>query len=553
MDVDSSSILSSRIAGPEMSIVLGRTSGSSVSYEGIDPNSPKIVKRSETVDKIISHLQTLNVVLIKSPPMTGKTSMATIVVDKLRESAKKKSLIISLSMVDLSRSDTNWDFVKQFESRSGLQWSELYTTSQKRTIYIVFDEAQLIYNMKDENGKLLPSHNSKVVWDSIKSILSDISSDIKVLLFAAYGSSHQNAELSTPVQFEAGKTMFGIDVMNYKDEELREYVEKNLVVSNILSRHTSASLNEDEFTVFCRNLKTMTGSHVGLCYATINCLNDMFRSDMKYNTPVSPSQVIQSVWHNKVFLALRNTRALSVFQNVNIVETEFLKKHFFNDLSSQNEDISLALVRKGVLLELDGKIVFSSPAMKRTFLESMVGPINRAQQNPSSLQELVYLVMASIDYEHLKSSLGKSKSSEILLERAWQMEFYKTALRCTANMFVSADVGGMFDTNGAIDFTIHSNNSNVFWGIELLRESDRLSDHVERFKVDGRYKNLCKLFSSSCLIDFRRRETKEANPRENSEALAICDNLFILSYDTDFSNLICYSKEKPEGLAISKI
>jgi hypothetical protein len=84
------------------------------------------------------------------------------------------------------------------------------------------------------------------------------------------------------------------------------------------------------------------------------------------------------------------------------------------------------------------------------------------------------------------------------------MEFYKTAIQCTPrDWYVSADVGGLFDSTGAIDFTVHSADMKVFWGNELLRESDRTQGHISRFGPPG---ILCKCLTDYCLVDFRMVE-----------------------------------------------
>ena len=51
--------------------------------EGIDLKETKIVKRTATIQTLLAQLEKTKILLIKSPPMTGKTSMATLIADSL--------------------------------------------------------------------------------------------------------------------------------------------------------------------------------------------------------------------------------------------------------------------------------------------------------------------------------------------------------------------------------------------------------------------------------------------------------------------------------------
>ncbi|KAJ3244063.1 hypothetical protein HDU78_011543, partial [Chytriomyces hyalinus] len=65
-----------RPLGNEVAVFIGRT-GSSPS-EGVTIGRETTVPRDETVDMIIEKLRQKNALMIKSPPMSGKTSTATL-------------------------------------------------------------------------------------------------------------------------------------------------------------------------------------------------------------------------------------------------------------------------------------------------------------------------------------------------------------------------------------------------------------------------------------------------------------------------------------------
>lgn len=87
----------------------------------------------------------------------------------------------------------------------------------------------------------------------------------------------------------------------------------------------------------------------------------------------------------------------------------------------------------------------------------------------------------------LKKSMSKGVDG-ILYERHWQMEFYRVATSQLApEHTISPDVGKVFGTTGFLDFYV---DGGLKWAIELLREGDRAQEHSDRFKPDGRYKEM---------------------------------------------------------------
>lgn len=519
-----------------------------VGYEGLNINSEKAVKRYEQSKKIIEKLEAVKVLLIKSPPMSGKTSMASLVSNLLVENAKSKILVINISMVDFALDGENWKFEDSFGKMLGIRWADLRDISKNRDIYLVLDESQIIYNIKLPDGTVVPNHGSGFFWSTVKSVLSagDNNPNIRVLLFAAYGSSAQNGELFTPIQFHENYTMFGIDCLYFQDDEITEYVLKNFNGVNYLLRENTVEL-------FCKALKGLVGSHVGLCVLAIKGLNDLFSSDFKYpfsdhsKSKLSSDVIIKSLWHESVSNELLNSRALRIVDSLNTAEFDEIKKILYGDNSQK---IEISLYQKGIVYVNGGMTEFISPVMRRYFTQKLIGnPITRALKTPPNLEELILNTLSALEYSQLKSCLGRTKSDRILLERAWQMEFYKSAYQCTPkDLFISADVGALFDAKGSIDFTIHTTDLSLFWGIELLREANRINEHLSRFDKNGRYASLCRQFTDYGVVDFRMLESDADFSFEN---LTIPEKLFIVFYDESFSKVFIISKSYPKGKQIT--
>ena len=127
------------------------------------------------------------------------------------------------------------------------------------------------------------------------------------------------------------------------------------------------------------------------------------------------------------------------------------------------------------------------------------------------------------------------------------MEFYKTAIQCTPEgWYVPADVGALFNSSGAIKFTVHSEGMKVFWGMELVRESDRLEEHIERFGTEDRYNVLSKRFTEHRLLDFCMVEDLDSDVQQNNSSV------LTLRYNRSFVDLYYFSTKYSEGVKINQ-
>ncbi|KAI8829749.1 hypothetical protein BJ741DRAFT_669245 [Chytriomyces cf. hyalinus JEL632] len=557
--------------GNEVAVFLGRI-GSSDS-EGVTIGRRTTVSRDDTVSNILEKLRRNNPLLIKSPPMSGKTSMASLISNRLKTTATEKCLIINLSILDLSSHGKGWEFESSFEEEVGVKWSDLHLLAKNRTIYLIFDEVQVIYQPPTPLGgrPKLPSNKSSCVWNLVKATMTNRESNIRILLFSAYGSSLQSSLLATPVVFTA-ESMLGIDWMIFTDAELKDFVVRNVdaakdpvfAVRNLDAAKEPAKFTEDPVDQFCANLKRITGSHCGLCYSTVRYLNQVLCASERKRGTLTADHVLRSLDNPSIFNHLQTSRALVSANTVTEEELALVKSVVFsegmvltrdarNAMPADATSITQHLVQRGVLVECGAQnqeFVFSSPVMKRFFTEKVFGmPAGRAQENPDTLDDLVYAIVSSMDYEHIQASLGKTKKTGILLERAWQMEFYKASFQCTCDYVTSADVGGLFGTTGAIDFTVHSSDMQVFWGIELLREGIRLEEHVRRFDSGGRYEAMCRKFTNTCVLDIRQQPKGGAGL--DLKDLDTRGNLFVFTYDDSFASGILYSKSWAGGKAVS--
>ncbi|DBA03068.1 TPA: hypothetical protein N0F65_003315, partial [Lagenidium giganteum] len=115
----------------------------------------------------------------------------------------------------------------------------------------------------------------------------------------------------------------------------------------------------------------------------------------------------------------------------------------------------------------------------------------------------------AIDYESIRQKLDRGLSSDIPLDRACQIEFYKAAYRCTPSTFVTS-----------VDRLL---------GIELLREASNLTEHIERLAPGGHYSSL----------DFRRvASIDDVAMKRIATDMLRCEALFVVCYDARIAGVV---------------
>ncbi|KAG1687474.1 hypothetical protein DVH05_005165 [Phytophthora capsici] len=503
-------------------------------YRGIDPNDKRTLFRDVLTSNIIRRLDETRVVNVKSTSMTGKSSLATLVsralVNKHWEE-RKKAAVVTFSMLYV---ETLKD---HFQQRCGVKWEYAIETLPRSgcMVYMVVDDAQMAFGEPDWQLR-------NVVLDLVKQVLNEPTYPVRILMLTSCGPSCQ-----VPIHFDE-RMMIGIKDLNFGLAEVFEYVQKWFKGIACLEQSPSA------MEKFCVTLKELTGGHVGLCSVTISKLNEVHSSRRESSTalpsPIEWIHMLQSglldkdnngTYHGSLFEALRDTRAVKWLKYLKTDELDRLERIAYGD----NSDLDVAFVdechRLSILAQTEGHFEFSSPVMWRYFIRQRVGPIVRAQDAPKTLTEMIAQVMQTIDYGSIREVLARTLSSDVPLERAWQLEFYKAVYRCTPESFeTSVDVGALFGSSGFVgDF-----RSQSYWGIELVHEASTLAQHIEQFSPGGRFSSLPLRFKLSdfCLIQFKRIASMENVPTERIRAdMLECEKLFVVCYDARMTGVVVFN------------
>jgi len=194
----------------------------------------------------------------------------------------------------------------------------------------------------------------------------------------------------------------------------------------------------------------------------------------------------------------------------------------------------LALIKSGALLlnETAVTVSFSSPLISYLATISLCSSDRPAADQVKDIDEFIIMCLQRLRQSFLQNSKGRG-SEDKLLERSWQMEFFRAATSCLGrDTHISPDVGHIFGTTGFLDFYV---NDTKQWAIELTREGDELGEHVSRFEFGGLYQLIPK--KGAAILDFRS-ETKK--PR------GLKERVWYVLYNSDCSGAVVKRKGKED-------
>jgi len=169
------------------------------------------------------------------------------------------------------------------------------------------------------------------------------------------------------------------------------------------------------------------------------------------------------------------------------------------------------------------QVKITTPLLELILFNRLYQTVQDGTRDYDTLEEFLLECLSQIPRDVLANSLGVGTDNR-LLERTWQMEFYRIAWSLLPKgTYLSADVGSVFGSSGQLDFYV---NTQKKWGIELLREGTSISEHCGRFSSNGIY--ACIPVKEFVVIDFRS---------DLKKARLNLPNLWTVSYSGDFSKI----------------
>lgn len=264
-------------------------------------------------------------------------------------------------------------------------------------------------------------------------------------------------------------------------------------------------------------IMSFTGGHAGLFVRAVRDLYEIYKNDTH---SLTFDHICDKVMSTPFRIAWMNSRACKPVKSVasGSAEDQVLSAICFTGgltikeiamLLPTYDDFQICktikgLVEKFLLVEnvdehCDSKFAFPAKLIQDFYLRHKFGATIRPSQEEKTFDAFIEEVLALMDGKTLRNCMSKS-SNGCRLEAAYQKEFYRVAYQLLGDGIISCEAGALFGTKGRIDFWINDNRK---WAVELLRDGDRLDDHVKRMTPDGKYGAIVREATNTLIIDFR--------------------------------------------------
>ncbi|CAB4446762.1 unnamed protein product [Rhizophagus irregularis] len=478
-------------------------------YEGINLNSPDICHREQTIQKLVEKINKVGFLLVRSPPMSGKTSLGQLLEQHLVKDPNIR--VIRISLLWMGIPSGTWTFEEEFERLMSITWKKFQDEcGYIRTIFIV-DEVQMLYVPQGE-PETASRHKGNVFWETVKRCQQI--SNLSIVAFAAYGykgawdlSSATYTINVSPFMILPENT-WSIEDVRFTEEEYKDYFLR------FCSTHLKNMEDEDDINYLQEYVCNTTACHPGLVAFFMNHIRDHFSRQLKYDDTLK---------FDSIFLYLKSHgfmragfRGFAHIKNLTPGEEELCDRVFRGPINIRQSYSTSGkvkrLVRTNLLSEQDGKLDFASPYLRALYLQRRWGSTIRPIIPPQDFKSFLRGTFTNMNAEAIRNSYCVGTDGR-LLERAWQMEFYRAATQVLpADIFISPDVGTYWGSSGYMDFFVGDGRS---WAIELLRDGEKASDHKSR--INNIYKPIRKISKEWAIIDIRHPGLPNNNPEYSAD------------------------------------
>ncbi|OZJ01515.1 hypothetical protein BZG36_05572 [Bifiguratus adelaidae] len=499
-------------------------------YEGIDvDDKAKFIARDEIVTRLLNDLSTYRIMIVRSPPMTGKSSLAQLVEKRLKDQIEADTSgmpkrVFLLSMLSMGRGTGDWTFAEQFQKlMGGVSWDEFVVECIRVETYLIVDEAQVLYS---STGRIEDCrHRGEALW-GVQKWTRQRQGNLKLLAFATYGydgawdSSNLAVELYSPSEDLPSGARWGLEDIRFTETEFQEYTERFFV------RYTKENLSTKDIDQLRTEIWRATLGHPGFVAVIYDLLRKQFdstfrsRNPDKKRLPVTVSQIFVYMRSGEFAVGLQNVRASKTFDNLTAEQKTICdlvlassQGIVLSRLPHSHEQAIIQLF-KTFVLSLYGDptsptstVNFAAPILRVVYLQKRYGKVIKASNPVTNFREFIIGVFKNMIQEHLALSLGKGEDG--LYERTWQMEFFRSASQILPEGdVVSPDFGALLGTDGRLDFWVGGDKR---WAVELLRDGKRLKEHEARW--DDSYACLIQEANDYALLDIRSQRMRPRGTR----------------------------------------
>ncbi|RHZ84668.1 hypothetical protein Glove_78g162 [Diversispora epigaea] len=475
------------------------------SIEGISLTDPDISVRPEIIPSLIKDLMQKKIILVRSPPYSGKTSLAQLLENYLVQSQdflEYRVIRISLLWASAVGMRCNWEtFGTVWEKIIGVSWIEWIGQCKSIPSILIMDEIQKIYKYEHEfDESMKNTENAMEFWNTIKANLQE-SSNVYIIMFGAYGHGANSAGLSTPVTIPAENNKSLLDI-KFTDDELWNYVK-------IFCNRHFILLDNNIISKFNKYIQKATAGHAGLVRHILHNTKSAMEWRIRERV-LTWKDIFAYLNSNRFNLTIDECRASPMVRSFSAEHLQICESVYLNGkiLFRPSNTSIRQLVKSGVLVANDGNLYFSAPLIMRSFFQQCYGSHNSTEITPSSLYHFIVKTFTAIcngqSGKILKKILGFGTDG-FLLEQTWKKEFYRIGTQMLGmHHFLSCDVGAVFGCYGYMDFYVDE----LEWAIELLIDGKDIAEHSKRFEPAEEYKEIVRYANSIAIIDIRSESKK---------------------------------------------
>jgi hypothetical protein len=198
------------------------------------------------------------------------------------------------------------------------------------------------------------------------------------------------------------------------------------------------------------------------------------------------------------------------------------------DMDKGYSDIITSFAEAGILTIDQNQCYDFSSILARRYTSHHYFP-DRAISDPSSLRELVVKVIEDMSAISLMSSTVSPKDfpKEATFQHLFMIGLRHTSCNTEICPELSRSPSTQAKVNGNIDFFV---DGNLMWGIELVRCTDRIKEHMSRFSPNGKYAGL--KLNDYIVLDFCQDGKDKTYKIQDHQATA--------SFTLDAAGCTCY-------------
>ncbi|KAJ3053479.1 hypothetical protein HK097_004193 [Rhizophlyctis rosea] len=356
--------------------------------------------------------------------------------------------------------------------------------------YLLIDEAQRTYDYEDTKSTWL--------WDvALKTLLQAGFPETYLVLFSAYGSSRRDTTAGTTHVIPKDRIVSLKAQEDPTDIDMPGLLLTSAEIEELLASYKSIVTFDIEFMVVKQGVYDIDAPFLG---------------KVSRGLPKHLDRLTQAELEHLDRVAL----------------------HKFLPVSAALRQQLERIIRLGYIQEEGDVYTFASPLKEWVYIcNRWMSPVRRPR---TTIINFLESIIRRLSPDILLNSLSRDEKGH-LYKRQFQMEFYRVGSDILGTdyffsplpRFEGIPIQREGDDDGWIDFIA---DSSLGWGIELLRDGDRMMRHARRFEVGGAYFEMIRsgFIQEWVIVDLRlpdsRGKVKELRARKENFIHVVFSNDF---------------------------